>query len=262
MPTFDLAVQLYTLRDHAKTAEDLAATAKRLADMGWSAAQVSAVWLDDATVVRQILDDAKMKCVATHVRPADRPWTDPDGLATEMKTLGTDLTAVGGFFPGDGDFNQEKWLAWIQKFNEGVQNLKKHGLKLGYHNHSHEWGKLGGKDDFESETAMDLLVDKLDPEAWFEIDTYWVAHAGGCPAAWLRKLKGRVPLIHIKDLAVSPGREQYMAEIGVGNLDWPGILEAAGEAGVQTLCVEQDTCYRDPFDSLETSLKNLKAMGL
>jgi sugar phosphate isomerase/epimerase len=57
-------------------------------------------------------------------------------------------------------------------------------------------------------------------------------------------------------------RTQYMAEVGEGNLNWQAILPAAKEAGVEHILVEQDICYRDPFDSLELSLKNLKAMGV
>jgi len=57
-------------------------------------------------------------------------------------------------------------------------------------------------------------------------------------------------------------RTQYMAEVGEGNLNWPAILEACKGAGVEHLLVEQDICYRDPFDSLEISLKHLKEMGV
>ena len=52
-----------------------------------------------------------------------------------------------------------------------------------------------------------------------------------------------------------------MAEVGEGNLNWDSILVACKAAGVEHLLVEQDVCYRDPFDSLEISLRNLKSMG-
>lgn len=58
------------------------------------------------------------------------------------------------------------------------------------------------------------------------------------------------------------GRQQVMAEVGEGNLNWPGILAACKEAGVKWYCVEQDKCQRDPFESLAISLRNLKEMGL
>ena len=57
-------------------------------------------------------------------------------------------------------------------------------------------------------------------------------------------------------------RQQVMAEVGEGNLNWPRILSAAAEAGVEWYIVEQDICQRDPFESLAISLRNLKAMGL
>jgi sugar phosphate isomerase/epimerase len=87
-------------------------------------------------------------------------------------------------------------------------------------------------------------------------------HGGGDPAQWIDKVKGRIPCVHLKDMAIKTDRTQYMAEVGVGNLNWPRILEACRNAGVQWYLVEQDICYRDPFDSLETSLKNLKEMGV
>jgi sugar phosphate isomerase/epimerase len=53
-----------------------------------------------------------------------------------------------------------------------------------------------------------------------------------------------------------------MAEVGEGNLNWPAILEACRQAGVEWYIVEQDTCQRDPLESLRISLRNLQAMGL
>ncbi|MCL6630865.1 MAG: GIY-YIG nuclease family protein [Armatimonadetes bacterium] len=67
--------------------------------------------------------------------------------------------------------------------------------------------------------------------------------------------------VHLKDMAIQ-NRTQIMAEIGEGNLNWPRILDACRKAGVEWYIVEQDTCERDPFESLAISLRNLKAMGI
>ena len=262
MPDTQLAVQLYTVRDHCKTESDFARTCGRLAQQGWRAVQVSAVGVEDPKVVRRILDDHGLACCATHARPGELLWEDPQKVIDDLQTLGCTYTAIGGFFPSEGEYTEGAWSGWIDRFNTAVPKFDGSGVRIGYHNHSHEFAKLGGQQAVDSETAWDLLTTRLHADAWFEIDTYWVAHAGGCPAAWLRKLAGRVPVIHVKDLAITPQREPYMAEVGVGNLDWPGILDAAKAAGVEWFAVEQDVVYRDPFDSLETSLKNLRAMGL
>jgi sugar phosphate isomerase/epimerase len=53
-----------------------------------------------------------------------------------------------------------------------------------------------------------------------------------------------------------------MAEVGEGNLNWQRILPACKAADVEYLLVEQDICYRDPFESLQISFNNLKEMGV
>ena len=35
-----------------------------------------------------------------------------------------------------------------------------------------------------------------------ELDTYWIQHGGGDPAAWIRQLEGRADIIHLKDMAM------------------------------------------------------------
>jgi sugar phosphate isomerase/epimerase len=95
-----------------------------------------------------------------------------------------------------------------------------------------------------------------------EIDTYWITHGGGDPVQWINRVAGRLPCVHLKDMAISTKREQFMAEVGEGNLNWPAILDACRKSGVKWYIVEQDVCYRDPFESLEISLKNLKQMGV
>jgi sugar phosphate isomerase/epimerase len=74
-----------------------------------------------------------------------------------------------------------------------------------------------------------------------------------------------MPVVHLKDMTIlSEGwsAQQAMAEIGEGNLNWPEILRACQEAGVEWYAVEQDECQRDPFKSLSISYQNLRAMGL
>jgi sugar phosphate isomerase/epimerase len=123
-----------------------------------------------------------------------------------------------------------------------------------YHNHAFEFEKRDGK------LLMDYLAEGFPADTMgFTLDTYWVQVGGGCPAAWLRKLKGRVDVIHLKDMSWRGGNI-YMSEIMEGNLDWPGIYAAGVEAGVKYAMVEQDDCYgADPFDCLRTSFNNWTA---
>lgn len=81
------------------------------------------------------------------------------------------------------------------------------------------------------------------------------------PAAFLRKLGGRTMAVHFKDLKANLDNTTEMAEIGEGNLNWDSIIAACQEAGVKWALVEQDTCRRNPFESLKISYDYLTGKG-
>lgn len=141
----------------------------------------------------------------------------------------------------------------MQKANEIGEKIAEMGGKFTYHNHSHEFVKLeNGK------TGMDILVDGLDPQTTsFVLDTYWVQNGGGDVRHWIDMLKGRIDILHLKDMKILADGTHVFAEIGVGNLYWEGILQSAEAAGVRYYVVEQDRCDGDPFESLRISSEYL-----
>ena len=125
-------------------------------------------------------------------------------------------------------------------------------MRFAYHNHEFEFGKFDGK------MIMDYLMDGFaEADMQVILDTYWVQCAGCDPVIWIKKLAGKVPKVHFKDMTVV-GREQRFAEIGAGNLNWPAIIDACKVSGVEWVIVEQDNSYgRDPFDCLKESYEFL-----
>jgi sugar phosphate isomerase/epimerase len=255
MPS-QIACQMYTLREYTKTPADVAKTLSRVKKLGYDAIQSSAMAPMDAKELAKILHDNDLKCVVTHISK-DRMRDDTQRVIEEHKLWGCQYTAIGGFFPKEA-FTKALWQGFADEYNLIASKFAGSGVSIGYHNHSHELARL----EDAPTTPLAMLVEKLSKDVWFEIDTYWIAHGGADPIAWINKVAGRIPCVHLKDMAIKPSREQYMAEVGVGNLNWPGIIEACRKAGVKWYIVEQDTCYRDPFDSLKTSLENLKGMGV
>ncbi len=259
-----IAAQMYTLRDHCETPSDIAASCKKLKALGFDAIQASAAGFGSiaAAELKTILDDLGMTCVATH-KGFDF-FKDVEACVEYHQTLGCPLTAVGGF--GFGGASEAEWKAYAQEFNEISQKYVGKPVRIGYHNHSHELSPFGLEEHPESikpdHSPMSLLLDTLAEPAWFEIDVYWIAHGGADPAEYLRRCKGRVPAIHAKDMTVTAKREHKMCEVGAGNLNWPAIIEAAKDAGVEYYIIERDSGDLDPFDSLKISLDNLKAMGV
>jgi sugar phosphate isomerase/epimerase len=254
MPTSQIAAQLYTLREFTKTPADIAKTLKRVKQIGYDAVQLSALGTIDPKELANILKGEGLTCAATHTHP-DRLKNETQAVIDEHHLWACKYTAIGGFFPTDPKV--EDWHNFTTDYAAVARKFAGSGMTIGYHNHSHEMAHYGRT------TALQLLVDELPKDVWFEIDTYWITHGGGDPVQWFGKLAGRLPCVHLKDMVVNPKREQFMAEVGEGNLNWPGILAAGKAASVEWYIVEQDETYgKDPFDCLATSLKNLRALGL
>lgn len=263
--TTQLAAQMYTLRDHCADAAGIARSCEKLKAMGFDAIQASAAFFGEiaGAELRGILDDTGMVCCATH-----RSWDQLKNVQAEIdfhSTIGCKYAAIGGW-GWAGTETQADWKQFAAEFQALADPYTAAGIRIGYHNHSHEWAPFGLADHPEkidpARTPMHLLVESLSDPTFFEIDTYWVTHGGGDPAHWLRKLKGRIPAIHLKDMTITPKREHKMCEVGAGNLNWPSILEAAKEAGVSWYIIERDNGDLDPFESLKVSLANCKAWGL
>lgn len=253
MPNSVLAAQLYTLRDFLKTPADIAKTLHRVKTMGYDAVQLSALGKIDAKELAKLLREEGLTCAATHVS-LDEMRDQTRRVIDDHKLWNCSYTAIGGFF--QESFSRQDWVNFIRNYNAVANLFAGSGLSIGYHNHSHELMR------FDGTTPLRMLIDGLSPQVWFEIDTYWITHGGGDPIQWIKNVSGRIPAIHLKDMVIGPDRQQQMAEVGEGNLNWPGILSAAKSAGVKWYIIEQDICQRDPFESLSISLKNAKAMGL
>ncbi|HOX39749.1 MAG TPA: sugar phosphate isomerase/epimerase [Candidatus Brocadiia bacterium] len=248
-----IGAQLYTLREYLKTPTDIANTLNKVSEMGYEAVQVSAVGPIDPAELRRICDSEGLKIVATH-EDFYSLRDKTQAIIDKHKLWGCDQVAIGGL-PGEYR-NADGWSRFAKEASEVAAKLKEGGLTFSYHNHSFELEKFGDR------TGLQILYEDSDPEFFkAELDTYWIQHGGASPVVWMLKLPARVPLLHCKDMTMK-GSTQLMAEVGEGNLDWEGILDAAPAAGVEWFLVEQDTCQRCPFESLAISLKNLKTMGI
>lgn len=245
-----IGAQLYTVRAHTQTLEDLAESLKKAADIGYRTVQISGTCPFDPAWLKARLEENGLRCVLTHT-PADRITGEPEMIAREHDVFGCDYVGLGwcGFDPAQGQ-SVEKF---VETYTEAAGVLKNHGKYFTYHNHAGEFRRENGK------RIMEHLMERIPADLMgFTVDTYWVQVGGGDPAQWLERLAGRIPCIHLKDYAYG----QKMAVVGEGNLNFDRIFEKAESGGTKYMLVEQDDCYgEDPFDCLKRSFEYLKACG-
>ena len=245
-----LAAQLYTLRELCKTPAEVATACAKVKKMGYDGVQISGICQMDPKEMRRILDGEGLACPATHIG-LPRIENEIESVIEEHKIIGCDHVAIGGFFPPE-PWTKNLWLDFIDRYNALCEKYAAAGITIGYHNHSHEFAPVEGR------RPIDMLINMLDPRIWMEIDTYWVAHGGADPAAYIDRVAGRISRIHLKDMTMTPARVPKMCEIGDGNLNWPRILQSCRNSGVKWYIVERDSGDMEPFASLERSIFNMK----
>ena len=185
------------------------------------------------------LDDAKAKgfkyVVCPYIAPADRGGVDM------IKKLADTLNKAGA-------------------------KCKAAGTQLCYHNHAFEFEPVkGGKGNL-----LDVLMESTDPAlVGLEFDIMWAAVGGTDPIEVLKKYKGRIPLMHVKDLAPNitvryneKVPKEAFKEAGSGILELPKILRTAEANGTKHFFVEQDQTPGDPMASLKQSIAYLKKLEL
>jgi sugar phosphate isomerase/epimerase len=250
-----IGAQLYTLREHTQTLDDLARTCARIAEIGYTAVQISGIGPADPHAVAQVMRDNGLTVASTHLG-WERLLTDLDAIIEEHKLWGCTHPAIGGL---PGEYHSADGVQrFVDELGPVAERLVAEGMDFSYHNHHHELIRYG------ETTWLAMLYQQAPPGMLkAEIDTYWIQAGGGDPAQWVRDLGPRQPLLHCKDMAMGPGREQRFAPVGEGNLNWPAILAAGEAVGVQYYLVEQDSTYEiNPFEAMAISYRNLKGMGL
>ncbi len=251
MKVQQLAAQLYTVREHLKTPADIAASLKRVRQIGYQAVQLSGLGpIEDDDLVR-LLKETGLVCAATHEDAAtilDRP----EVVAERLERLGCRYTAYP--YPGGVKLDTlDEVRTFAGRLNASGRVLYDAGKVLAYHNHNIEFRRVDGR------LILEVLFGETDPRyLQGEIDTYWVQYGGGDPVDWCRRLKGRLPLLHLKDYITTQDRQPTFAEVGYGNLNWDSIIAEAENAGCRCFVVEQDTCAGDPFESLKMSFEYLR----
>jgi len=247
-----IGVQLYTVRTVLPTKP--LETLKAIEAIGYKEIEATQAGVEP---MWSAFKQTKLKPVSVHFDSkaiTQGSESDLAKIAEDMKKRGFSYGVMPYLPPAErGKLDVIKKLA--DKLNRAAEVCRKAGLKFAYHNHAFEFEPMEGTTPFLT------LMKNTDPKlVGFELDVFWVMIGGVEPFAALGELKGRVPLMHLKDVEPKT-KNQYnetvpktaFKEVGSGVIQWPAILQAAEAAGVQHYFVEQDQTPGDPLDSLKKS---------
>ena len=234
-----IGVQLYTLR--SAMGVDAAATLAAVAAAGYEEVETAGTGNLDAQEFARALRQAGLSAPAAHV-PIELIADDPEAAIKMADLLGC-LFVVIPWLPLEMR-TAEGYGRLINALNQFGETCAQEGLQVCYHNHDFEF------DEVDGEVAFDRLLRECDRDlVKFEMDLYWVSHAGVDPGPILAADPERFPLCHVKDRAP----DGKIIDVGKGTLDFPSLF-AAGD--FRHYFIEHD----HPPDALTTILTSIQAV--
>ena len=262
-----LGVQLYTVRNILMKESDR--VLKTIAEIGYTEVE------GNRTDLIELLPKIRqygLKPVSCHIETPliTQRWElypelkemRLDDAIDSAKKIGVEYFTLAYISPGARGDGEDFYRRTADRMNAAGELCKKAGMRMAYHNHAYEFGGKPGM------RPIDIFFERLDPSlVAMELDVFWLSVAGQDPVEALKKWKGRVALLHLKDKAKDAPHQfaenmpnGAFQEVGSGVLDFPAILKAAPGAGVKHYIVEQDQTLGDPLDSLRKSFNYLKTV--
>lgn len=255
----NLSIQLYTVRDQIK--QDFRGTIKKIANLGFKNVE-TAFWPEGVSLqdAANVLKENKLKVSSCHI---EIPIGDNKKTFLETAKAFNCQNMIWHGWPEDKRYSSlEGTKELIKIYNEANRFAKANGLQFGLHNH---WWEFRNK--VSDKYVYEILLDELDKDIFFEIDTYWVKVAGHDPATIIQKFGDRVKFMHVKDgpakyndqLAID--NPDPMTPVGKGTQNFPAIFKAASSK-CEYLVIEMDKTAIDVFDALKQSVDFMKPYTL
>lgn len=238
------ALQLYSIKN--ETERDMIGSLKRVAEIGYEGVEFAGYQNISAIEMKKALDDYGIISIGSHIG-FDRITNAIDEELEYNIEIGSKYLILA--------YAQMKTMDELlniaDALNKAAEKAKGTGIKIGYHNHSHEFSKIDG------EYALDLLINNTSDDVIFELDVFWAAYAKVDPVEYIKTRK-KIEIIHLKEMKDYESKENV--EVGSGILNIPLIVSEARIRGAKHFIVEQENSKFGIWDSVAMSMNYLKTI--
>jgi len=243
-----VGVQLYSVR--SECAKDLPGTLAKLAAMGYQGVEFAGYYDYSAQDLRKMLDDNGLVCCGSHTQWDTLQGDNLPATIEFNRILGNKYLIVPWLDPNKHKTAQA-WLETAKAFNELAVKVKPYGMRVGYHNHSHEFTPVDGQ------IPWDLFFGNTVPAVIMQFDTGNAMHGGGEVLPYLKRYPGRAVTIHLKEYSATNPK----ALIGEGDVPWKELLEVCETiGGTEWYIIEEEKDAYPPLVGVEKSLRNFQRL--
>ena len=235
------AVQLYSVRDHIKTGEDMLEILGKVKEIGFDGVEFAGYFDLTAEALRARCDELGLTVVGSHLGLDDFIPENLDKTLAYGKTLGAKYLGVGG--APHSTYEEAKHTG--QVLGAAAVKAKEMGMNTYYHNHTEEFADLK-----DGKNAMDIISGE---GCGLELDTYWSFCAGIDNTEYLKANKDKILLVHIKD-----GLNHKPMALGEGENDLQKVVEGVNAIGLDWVILENDDPVPTGLEDITRSYKWLK----
>ena len=237
----EYGVQLYSVRDI--TGSSMGEALSGVAQQGYSFVEFAGFFGIGAQEISAMLKEYGLKVSGTHTGLAELLEKTGETIAYHKQIGNTNI-----FIPYAELDTQQKLDAFIENISTVQKKLNNSGIRLGYHNHAHEF-----KQNTDGSVAFEQLIYRTELD--LEIDTFWAYAAGIDPVKLLDRLHDRVPVIHIKD-----GYENGEGmPLGMGTAPVKAVYQAAVKYGIP-MVVESETLKPSGLSETDICIRYLRSL--
>jgi sugar phosphate isomerase/epimerase len=252
-------MQLYTVRNDLS--KNLAGTLQYVAKAGYS--QIELFGFDGKTFFGKPVNTFKAMFDANSLTaPSGHYYLPPflyEGKTDVWKSaveaaniMGNDYMVIPWL--DDKHRSTEDFKKLVDVIGKAAELTKAAGMKLAYHNHDFEFGKMS-----DGKTYYEFLLTQTDPKmVHFEMDLYWVVFAGQNPVDWFKKYPGRFTMWHVKDMTTNNKGEKESTQVGDGTIDFTSLFAQRKLSGLKYAFMEQEAYTMPEEQCIKRSINYMK----
>jgi len=244
-----IGTQLWCVR--MQLASDIPGTLKAVGALGYQAVELENAFGRSGAEWKTCLDAANLKPCGFHHRLSE---LQGDKLAASVEfnqAIGNRNLIIRSLAPAvytSADLLKKT----ADEVNEVAERLKAHKLRVGYHNHTTDFGRIDGEywwNRFADQTSKDVIL---------QLDTGNASEAEGVtPQSLIARNAGRTISMHVKPFS----KKDPNAYLGADELDWPAIMTAAEtKGGIEWYIIEYEKEGVPPLESLRANLELFKKL--
>lgn len=250
-----VGLAMYTI--HHSASVDMKAAFETAAAMGYKGIEFYGEPVFDPSKIKEALSSSGLAFTGWQIE-----WRDlqPSALERTIRYL-TDVECPLAVVPClGGKWNiahtkeqecEEVWKQHIQWLNQTETVLSRYGIRMGYHNHEHEFEL-----HYDGKPLFDYLFDSLSETIVMELDSGNCIEGGDDPVRVLEKYQSRPKILHLKPFSRTRGFNTTLGAEDDEN-DWASMV-GSGRYSYEWMLVESENDVLSEQENCRLCMEGLK----